>query len=855
MKTAHALFLAMLIVAPAQARPLSDSGSTAAASCSAYGPYVNGHTTGDTICPAVTTKILTDSNGDVYQYLTPGVETVTITYPGGGGGATAGNAAATKLCSSGSRTFPSYYWINNNNSGGNFWHANIVYETTAQSATGCDYITNNFTVTTPVTSASYNPSNGLVTVNFASNPAQYPGSPITVSGATGTGSVSSLNGTHTLANGTSGTTLYYTISSGLTMTVSSVNVTFGYYTMWSAATYAGPKSTLNFAAMPSGIPYWINLDAYGPGIAITHDNETLNIASGWLYEYSGCAISAGSICVNGANNTTINMTGATIKNPNTNLGAAIKVYNKSANTTINGGTIENCGGAQGILMSWGSGLSTINGGTIDNCGGTQGPAHGIYIGLGGCPLCGTIGGAGPTIDPALAEAVSNETVIDTQGGGWAYKFDDACLPGQCHDTNLRAICASAATCGMGGTMDFQCGGNHLIDHMITENYSATGIGNAMSWYFAKAFEGGNGCPWNPLTSISWSSANGGQIRVTTATAHGLNVGDKFVVTLVGSGKYNSQYTATSGTAGSTIVAAAASDPGDAITSISWSGGVVTAVLVSAHNLNVGDSFSIYGVSPSGYNGTYTAAATPSGNTVTYALASNPGAETTLGSEATIGPAPNPGVTFPAQEAPVPATNFITFDKWVVIADGKYNIAGNGYSSGGFSGAMILCGAAYQGNDCNANSATGTNGENWQHIGGCVRNTQIVENWRDGSNNPGPIAPGPGVYTDGSCTTTATSTNTVYASRAAACGVVANWPSDGNNCAFPYLPQQIADNETHESQVASARAAGRCGEGTEDNPIRLCEPAEDQRLGSNDNWMPQPRREAGLRGGLPRLDQP
>jgi hypothetical protein len=67
-----------------------------------------------------------------------------------------------------------------------------------------------------------------------------------------------------------------------------------------------------------------------------------------------------------------------------------------------------------------------------------------------------------------------------------------------------------------------------------------------------------------------------------------------------------------------------------LTAISWSGGFVTATTTTAHGVQPGQQFAISGVTPSGYNGTFVAAAGTTGSTLVYALASSPGPETVLG---------------------------------------------------------------------------------------------------------------------------------------------------------------------------------------------------------------------------------
>ena len=69
----------------------------------------------------------------------------------------------------------------------------------------------------------------------------------------------------------------------------------------------------------------------------------------------------------------------------------------------------------------------------------------------------------------------------------------------------------------------------------------------------------------------------------------------------------------------------------AITSLTWSGGVVTATVSGGHGYTVDTggettNLTIAGVTPTGYNGTFAATVTSS-TQFTYPLASNPGAAT------------------------------------------------------------------------------------------------------------------------------------------------------------------------------------------------------------------------------------
>lgn len=71
-------------------------------------------------------------------------------------------------------------------------------------------------------------------------------------------------------------------------------------------------------------------------------------------------------------------------------------------------------------------------------------------------------------------------------------------------------------------------------------------------------------------------------------------------------------------------------PANALTAISWSGGVVTASTTTNHGVLPGQWFQIAGCTPTGYNGWFQALLGTTGTTILYALATNPGAESVLG---------------------------------------------------------------------------------------------------------------------------------------------------------------------------------------------------------------------------------
>lgn len=77
---------------------------------------------------------------------------------------------------------------------------------------------------TTIVSGTYNSGTGLVTLTLTATINVTPGMLVNVSGATGTGAFAQIDGTFTAAVGSSGTTLEYTIATGLTMTITGGNV-------------------------------------------------------------------------------------------------------------------------------------------------------------------------------------------------------------------------------------------------------------------------------------------------------------------------------------------------------------------------------------------------------------------------------------------------------------------------------------------------------------------------------------------------------------------------------------------------------------------------------------------------------
>jgi hypothetical protein len=132
-----------------------------------------------------------------------------------------------------------------------------------------------------------------------------------------------------------------------------------------------------------------------------------------------------------------------------------------------------------------------------------------------------------------------------------------------------------------------------------------------------------------ITSVSWS-ASVAIIGISGSTV--IPIGTSVVIAGMTPSGYNGTYTVTVSSAG-TFRYALATDPNIAnvftITSASWLASVVTIVISGATVITVGTSVIVAGMTPSGYNGTYTVTVSSAG-TFRYALATNPGVATVFG---------------------------------------------------------------------------------------------------------------------------------------------------------------------------------------------------------------------------------
>jgi len=125
------------------------------------------------------------------------------------------------------------------------------------------------------------------------------------------------------------------------------------------------------------------------------------------------------------------------------------------------------------------------------------------------------------------------------------------------------------------------------------------------------------------TGTSWS---GGIITFATLASPNLDLAKGDTVTVTGAFPqgYNGTYTVATAPNSTTFTVVNQAGFTSVVGGTAWSGGAITFVTATNHGLVTGNTVTVTGVVPSGYNGSYTVTGTPTSNTFTVAPSSDPG---------------------------------------------------------------------------------------------------------------------------------------------------------------------------------------------------------------------------------------
>ena len=171
--------------------------------------------------------------------------------------------------------------------------------------------------------------------------------------------------------------------------------------------------------------------------------------------------------------------------------------------------------------------------------------------------------------------------------------------------------------------------------------TATPTGNTLTFTTAASAQSTSANPGTSTTTTrTFSSPN---TTITTASNHNLAVGQRVVISGVTPTAYNGVWTTQTGTTGTALVINTGSD----LSPITTAGKVVavspvvptqtptgtidiTLTTTSVHGIVEGQKVTVSGVTPTAYNGVWTAKAGTTGTTLILDIGSNPGAITTAG---------------------------------------------------------------------------------------------------------------------------------------------------------------------------------------------------------------------------------
>jgi len=202
-------------------------------------------------------------------------------------------------------------------------------------------------------------------------------------------------------------------------------------------------------------------------------------------------------------------------------------------------------------------------------------------------------------------------------------------------TNFLAGSTFAATGPItisGGTVNFSTGNPITVSGLTQNSGTLTGsdtltVIGATNWLGGTMSGTGTTIAGTSRTimAANWSATPVPTATITTAAPHLFVVGDTVTISGMTPAGFNGVFTIVSVPTATTFTYALSAT----ITAASWNAGAVTLTTSLAHGYSIGDSVVISGMVPAAYNGTFVVTGRTN-TTFTFALASNPGPATTFG---------------------------------------------------------------------------------------------------------------------------------------------------------------------------------------------------------------------------------
>lgn len=173
---------------------------------------------------------------------------------------------------------------------------------------------------------------------------------------------------------------------------------------------------------------------------------------------------------------------------------------------------------------------------------------------GGVGICENIPLA--TTDGSLGGTIARAIGISTTGATGALTGFSTSDQMYAWVTTPQSIAPSIGTGGVVGYYRFRSNARLVLPCApALVNFDGSPVSQQASWDFTaqQLVPFVAAYPANVITAATWANTNGGQATLTTTSAHGLSVGSVFDITGITPAAYNGQFTAITGTTGSTIV--------------------------------------------------------------------------------------------------------------------------------------------------------------------------------------------------------------------------------------------------------------------------------------------------------------
>lgn len=235
---------------------------------------------------------------------------------------------------------------------------------------------------------------------------------------------------------------------------------------------------------------------------------------------------------------------------------------------------------------------------------------------GGVGICESISGAATLPERSLGNIITRATSVNGFLGGGSTSGGSTVgnLTGfSVFDQDYAAINSPQSPVPLvpsGGLVNFYRLGSEArvavaCDPALAATLRVAGtvpVTQQVSWDFGAQQLSPFNAAWaaNVITAASWASTGGGQVTFTTTTSHGVAVGADFTISGMVPTGYNGTFKAITGTTGSTLVAALTTNPGASTTQGTLVAGGGALGIEGVLDVGIGDSMTVSFNSATGF---------------------------------------------------------------------------------------------------------------------------------------------------------------------------------------------------------------------------------------------------------------